>query len=63
MKKAAALQTALMLGVFLGASPASAACLSTEAESNNSEQKANSLLCSGAAVSGKSGRDHDQPGA
>ncbi len=61
MKKASALQSAFVLGTLLGTSFASAACLSVEGESNNSEQKANTALCSAVAVSGtiSAARDED----
>ena len=61
MNKASVLHSAFVLGAFLGTSFASAACLSVESESNNSEQKANSGLCSGVGISGTiaSSKDED----
>ncbi|MEJ7805958.1 MAG: pre-peptidase C-terminal domain-containing protein, partial [Telluria sp.] len=61
MNKASVLHSALVMGALLGTSLASAACLSVESESNNSEQKANTGLCSGVALSGTiaSARDID----
>ena len=69
MVKASVLHRAFVVGAFLGTfvgtfvgtSSAAAACLSVEGETNNSEQKANSGLCSGVGISGTvaSARDDD----
>ncbi len=61
MNKTSVLHTAFVIGALMGTSLASAACLSVEGESNNSEQKANSGLCSGVGISGTitTARDED----
>jgi cyanophycinase len=61
MMNASVLQRALLVSALLGTSAAPAACLSVEAESNNTEQKANTGLCSGVGASGAiaSAKDED----
>ena len=61
MKITSVLPGALVLGALLGTPFASAACLSAEAESNTSEQKANTGLCSGVGAGGTvaTARDED----
>lgn len=60
MKLACLLKPALIALALIGAPLASAACLSVEVESNNSERHANTALCSGAGVSGTIGSRRDE---
>jgi cyanophycinase len=57
--KSTILKLALVSATLLGAPMASAACLSAETESNNSERNGNTSLCSGVGVSGTIGSAKD----
>lgn len=61
MKMREIFRTALVCTLLLSAQAASAACLSAEAESNNSDTSANTGVCSGTAISGtiSSSTDYD----